>query len=78
MIETREKNQRIIDIVDEKTSQPMTRTEEENQRIIDIIDEKNFQFELRIGKEKPTVCGKKRDLVKIKCYLILSEVKPPL
>ena len=34
---------------------------EENQKITDIIDEKTFQPGLRTGKEKPNVCGKRRD-----------------
>ena len=62
---------------------------EENRKIIDIVDEKTFQPRLRTEKEKPRlmerggVCSRKdlfeggtwmiRDLVRIRCYVVLQE-----
>ena len=42
---------------------------------MDIVNEKIFQLGLKTGKEKLKVCGKKKDLVEIRCYLVFIGVK---
>ena len=62
MRETGEEN-RTRETIDEKPPELDEEMWEENRKIRDIVDEKTFQPGLRIGKEKPKVCGERRDLV---------------
>ena len=39
---------------------------EENQKMISLM-KKTFQLELKTEKEKPKVCGERRNLVRIRC-----------
>lgn len=37
-----------------------------------IINKKSLQFRLKIRKEKPKIYGKMKNLVRIRCYLIVN------
>ena len=47
--------------IDEKPPELNEEIWEKNRKIIDIVNEKTFQLGLKIGKEKPKICGERRD-----------------